>query len=721
MRASRASQGGLNVRRLLIIIAVLAVIVAAGVSGLWFMNRGVAKDLIVAALDDAKAAGVDVVYDDLSIGGFPLGYEGTLTNVVAQNASAGVQISFPSASASVSVTDPDTVIFNLPAEATLIDLAPGGELTGRPTKVTADAAVLAITPGGVDEYDFAFQADRVRMAPDIDGATDFVEFASPRAEGDLTIDRANQTGAVSVAFETAGVDSSFQAADAQGEPADAILKIGPVNANLAASDERITLDVEYASFEFELADAATATATDVRYRMVATPKVGQSLAIGQVFQSSVTPDTLSAAGLQLARAIAQGGAFDLTSEVGALNFATSSAPSDADAPGSLSFESQGYALNAKVNPSEMAIIFSADTLIYDMEIPDAAAAGANAMAYSLNGVNFELSADAADAFNLAPMLSAEDEDAAAQAFWDALRSQIAAGGRAGLDIQLAAADSLMALNDPSLPFSSLASKSGPQSTKIELTADTASLASDSQGITYEVAGGIAGAIAFDRLVLDAAAPMRRSEDPQSATMLFDINTVTIDDSLWAFVDPGQKLDRTIRGLKVDLDAAVRVREDLLLLEADDLSGPPPFDADSVQVRQVLLELLGAKAEASGDVNVQPLPPTADLTVVVSNWRAMLSSVVETPFGAAPMAQMSVSMVRGFMEDYGQPGADPESTVLNLAYDGLELAVNGRPFPPRPPEPIPDAPLADETPDVTAEPPEAETESAPEPAPETVEE
>ncbi|MEO1330841.1 MAG: hypothetical protein AAFW46_14390, partial [Pseudomonadota bacterium] len=315
-----------------------------------------------------------------------------------------------------------------------------------------------------------------------------------------------------------------------------------------------------------------------------------------------------------------------------------------------------------------------------------------AMSYDVDGMKAVLKADAAERFNLLPALAAANEDEAVKAFFLAIRDQIVAGGSAELAFSVDGGSSVVSFQDPTLPFNSVASASGPQITALKLTADEATFDTKAEAITYELAGGVAGKIAMQEFSMDLATPLKRSDEPQSATLDYDMNTITIDDGLWAFVDPQGDLNRDIRGLRISLSSEVTVFKDILALDEEDLQGPPPIAPGLVKVDQALLELLGLKVEATGEVDPRMTPPTADLEVVLTDWRAFFESVLATPFGGAQ--EPSILMATNWLETYGVEGSAPNVTVLDVTFDGVRSIINGKPFPPEPePAPAPEGETA----------------------------
>ncbi|MEO1330840.1 MAG: DUF2125 domain-containing protein, partial [Pseudomonadota bacterium] len=349
-------------RRLLIIVAGVIAIGAAGVAGLWYMNRGAAEDQIVAALDEARAAGVDVQYEQLSIQGFPFAYQGVFQSVVVQNRRSGVAVTLPTASAEVSLSALDTVVFELPAEATLSALDADGAAVGAPVKVTTENATVSITPGGPDEYDFAFQSGVLRLAPDVEGAIDYLEIAAPKSAGRLSIDRAAGAGELRGDLSAAGVDARFQGAGPRGEPNEGSLKMGALSASIVGGLTEMSVDSTYESLDMTVQNVATMTARDVKSTMKALPEDGKTLAIGELFQEKPTPETAEKVLAAIVAGVAGGGAFDSSVSFAEFKFDVAPPP-EADAQGmKLSFEAADFAYGVRANPEEMGLTLDAAKL-----------------------------------------------------------------------------------------------------------------------------------------------------------------------------------------------------------------------------------------------------------------------------------------------------------------------------------------------------------------------
>ena len=82
-------------KKLAVIVAGVAVIGAVGWGVVWYLGKGRVEQQIATEVEGITARGWTVVWSEHAIGGFPLGYEVTLKDLAATQASSGVLVRFP--------------------------------------------------------------------------------------------------------------------------------------------------------------------------------------------------------------------------------------------------------------------------------------------------------------------------------------------------------------------------------------------------------------------------------------------------------------------------------------------------------------------------------------------------------------------------------------------------------------------------------------------------
>ena len=142
----------------------LALLLAAGWTGLWFYGKGRIVEEIEAQTRLARARGAEAAYGAIEIGGFPFGYEGrivspemTITQEIALppspegNAATGLARyawSAPWIEARASVSAPDTVEFAFPPRQSMVIDLPGPGEEPMPVALTSEDLRLATEHDG---------------------------------------------------------------------------------------------------------------------------------------------------------------------------------------------------------------------------------------------------------------------------------------------------------------------------------------------------------------------------------------------------------------------------------------------------------------------------------------------------------------------------------------------------------------------------------------------
>lgn len=94
----------------------IAVLAAAGWSGLWFMGKGEIERRVDLETQQLDARGWTVSWGEQAISGFPIGYQMSLTDVAITNRNNGVLVKLGDVIASADGGNPDRIVTALPPE-----------------------------------------------------------------------------------------------------------------------------------------------------------------------------------------------------------------------------------------------------------------------------------------------------------------------------------------------------------------------------------------------------------------------------------------------------------------------------------------------------------------------------------------------------------------------------------------------------------------------------
>lgn len=106
---------------------------------------------------------------------------------------------------------------------------------------------------------------------------------------------------------------------------------------------------------------------------------------------------------------------------------------------------------------------------------------------------------------------------------------------------------------------------------------------------------------------DMAMPLMKSDAPQPGRFAYAIKELTLDDQVWAMIDPQATLPREPATLEIDVDGSALIKEDLLETKPSDPAMPmnEPFVPVDVKINRVLLDAVGALADVTGDLKIDP--------------------------------------------------------------------------------------------------------------------
>lgn len=122
-------------------------------------------------------------------------------------------------------------------------------------------------------------------------------------------------------------------------------------------------------------------------------------------------------------------------------------------------------------------------------------------------------------------------------------------------------------------------------------------------------------------------PVSAGDDPQDASMVLAMQGMTLNEDLWAMVDPSQALPRDPMTVSMDFDAKVKSFVDWLnfaKLQELEGSGEVPGEIHSVTLNDLTIDMVGAKLTGKGAAtfdNSGPMPKPVgaiDLSLVGAN-------------------------------------------------------------------------------------------------------
>jgi len=160
------------------------------------------------------------------------------------------------------------------------------------------------------------------------------------------------------------------------------------------------------------------------------------------------------------------------------------------------------------------------------------------------------------------------------------------------------------------------------------------------------------------------------EDPSAGTLTVEIDGLAPEDATWARLDPQEVLPRDPGRVRVDILTTMRVVERGVW--------GLPLEFSNVTVRDVTAELLGAKAEMTGDVEIlQPIAvPLGQLDLTLEGPGKLLGQLQRAGLLPQSLREMGDAM----LQVYAAPAeaTDSYTTDITFTYEGV--SVNGRRVP-----------------------------------------
>lgn len=651
-------------KRILIIAAVIAVVLAGGWAALWFVNKGEVEQRVQQALAQLERGGAPNTYEAIEISGFPMGYRATVRQLVLEDDNRSITL--PAVSAEASITDLKAMIFKLPEQFELLEKGSGSLYQIDSTGLTA-----TIADAGQDAYDIALKADTLDIASKTAGAPGPVKVAGFSASGAM-IAQPDQ-GQVKLSLQGAAreVRHEFSSPDGENGKVSGVVTVREQKTSVDGSLEALGMDFSAASVLLEFEGDGVVELREPAYSVKATPKERfdpSLMSRVKDFQSG-----LEAFGAMALKGVAEGGAAEARIKFAGLQ-------------GSGAIEGKSNA--ADIGAFDMSVDFGAqrvgleasgDKFLVDINLPDGSE-------FYYSGADFKslIAATPAEAFDFTALQTPGPQTG--EQFLLALWEQIQNGGSFEASSSAGPTVSRAVNAAGAAPVGDVESRSGPSSSRLALNPEEASLAVSIEDLGYKLAEGgpVSGEASVGKFAIDFYAPLKASPAKQIAKLRVALDEIALDDKLWSLLDPGQALQREVKGLRLSADAGMTVRRDLLSPQSDLMNlGNPAVLPDRVTIADSYLDMLGLRADLTGDVGVFPLP-SGELDLLLAGWRQFFEAVQKTPLSEDPQTVSSLLIMNDLVANYGEPadpaapGEDAQRFKIEIGGPG-GLSINGKPF------------------------------------------
>lgn len=244
----------------------------------------------------------------------------------------------------------------------------------------------------------------------------------------------------------------------------------------------------------------------------------------------------------------------------------------------------------------------------------------------------------------------------------------------------------------------ITSEDGTSRLKTGSATSTLAVAMGADGIRYDVnadqvqMGGQLAGLPFPLFIEMAKygfalrAPLTRSDEPQDFKLAFNMTDFTMSDIIWALFDASGQLPRDPATLALDLSGKARILVDNLTPQsAEQLaeSGPAPAEVNALKIERLLIDALGAKVEATGDLTFDNTDtttmagfpkPVGDIDINIAGANGLMDKL--TAMGMLPAEQaMGARMMLGM---FAVPGATPDTLTSKIEFNAAgQILANGQ--------------------------------------------
>lgn len=242
------------------------------------------------------------------------------------------------------------------------------------------------------------------------------------------------------------------------------------------------------------------------------------------------------------------------------------------------------------------------------------------------------------------------------------------------------------------------SEEGTSKLKTGSASSTLGVAMGADGVRYNLSaaqvqlGGQLAGLPFPLFVemaqygFELRAPLTKSDDPQDFKLGFNMTDFTMSDIIWALFDASGQLPRDPATVALDLSGKAKVLVDGLSTQgAQELaaSGTPPAEINALKIERLLVDALGAKVEATGDLTFDQTDtttmggfpkPVGDINIDIAGANALIDKL--TAMGMLPDDQaMGARMMMGL---FTVPGAAPDTLKSKIEFNEAgQILANGQ--------------------------------------------
>ncbi|MFC3612177.1 DUF2125 domain-containing protein [Lutimaribacter marinistellae] len=181
-------------------------------------------------------------------------------------------------------------------------------------------------------------------------------------------------------------------------------------------------------------------------------------------------------------------------------------------------------------------------------------------------------------------------------------------------------------------------------------------------------------------------PVQKAEEPQPFAMSINLTDFTMSDMIWQMFDPAGQLPRDPATVLLDLSGMATVLVNMFdpaVAETLEATGAAPGQLDSVTINELLVSLLGARLEGTGEfafdnTNTEEFggmpAPSGQANLTLAGANALLDKLIGMGF----MSQEDAMGARMMMGMLAVPGDAPDTlkSTIEITADGQILA-NGQ--------------------------------------------
>ncbi len=242
------------------------------------------------------------------------------------------------------------------------------------------------------------------------------------------------------------------------------------------------------------------------------------------------------------------------------------------------------------------------------------------------------------------------------------------------------------------------SEDGTSKFKTGSASSTLGVAMGADGVRYDVnaeqvqVGGQLAGLPFPLFFemaqygFELRAPLAKSDDPQDFKLGFNLTDFTMSDIIWALFDASGQLPRDPASVALDLSGKAKVLVDGFSAQgAQELAanGKPPAEVNALKINRLLVDAVGAKLEATGDMTFDQTDtttmagfpkPVGDININIAGANALIDKL--TAMGMLPAEQaMGARMMMGL---FAVPGAAPDTLKSKIEFNEAgQILANGQ--------------------------------------------